>query len=117
LQPEKCEFLRTEVTFLGHKISERGVEPDTLKVEATETFPKPNTVKQLKSYLGLIGYYRRFIPQFSKIAAPLRKLLKKDAKFAWGEDQEIAFRTLKQKLMSGPILRYPNFFRELYFDM
>jgi hypothetical protein len=109
LQPEKCEFLRTEVTFLGHKISERGVEPDTLKVEAIETFPKPNTVKQLKSYLGLIGYYRRFIPQFSKIAAPLHKLLKKDAKFAWGEDQEIAFRTLKQKLMSGPILRYPNF--------
>ena len=112
LQPGKCEFLRTEVTFLGHKISERGVEPDTRKVEAIENFPKPNTVRQLKSFMGLAGYYRRFVPQFSKIAAPLHKLLKKDVKFAWGEDQEIAFRTLKQKLMSGPILRYPNFSEE-----
>ena len=118
LQPEKREFLRTEITFLGHKISERGVEPDTRKVEAIENFPKPNTVRQLKSFMGLKGYYRRFVPQFSKIAAPLHKLLKKDAKFAWGEDQEIVFRTLKQKLMSGPILRYPNFSEEfvLTFD-
>jgi len=112
LQPDKCEFLRKEVAFLGHKISENGVEPDNRKVEAIQKFPKPNTVKQLKSFLGLAGYYRRFVPQFSKIAAPLHKLLKKDAKFAWGEDQEIAFSTLKQKLVSKPILQYPNFSEE-----
>jgi len=112
LEPDKCEFLRKEVTFLGHKISESGVEPDNRKVEAIENFPQPNTVKQLKSFLGLAGYYRRFVPHFSKIAAPLHKLLKKDAKFAWGEDQEIAFCTLKQKLVSKPILQYPDFSEE-----
>jgi hypothetical protein len=66
LQPDKCEFLRKEVTFLGHKISERGVEPDTCKVDAVKNFPTPKTVKELKRFLGLIGYYRKFIPQFSK---------------------------------------------------
>jgi hypothetical protein len=112
LEPDKCEFLRKEVTFLGHKISESGVEPDNCKVEAIENFPQPSTVKQLKSFLGLAGYYRRFVPHFSKIAAPLHKLLKKYAKFAWGEDQEIAFRTLKRKLVSKPILQYPDFSEE-----
>jgi hypothetical protein len=112
LQPDKCEFLRKEVIFLGHKISEQGVEPDNHKVEAIKNFPKPNMAKQLKSFLGLAGYYRRFIPQFSKIATPLHKLLKKDAKYVWEEDQEAAFRTLKQKLMSQPILQYPDFSRE-----
>ena len=77
LQPDKCEFLRKEVTFLGHKISERGVKPDACKVESVKNFPTPKTVKQLKSLLGLVGYYRKFIPQFSKIAAPLHKLLKR----------------------------------------
>jgi len=66
LQPDKCEFLRKEVTFLGHKISERGVEPDTCKVDAVKDFPTPKTVKKLKRFLGLIGYYRKSIPQFSK---------------------------------------------------
>jgi hypothetical protein len=112
LQPDKCEFLRKEVSFLGHKISERGVEPDTRKVEAIENFPRPTTVKRLKSFLGLIGYYRRFVPHFSTIAAPLHKLLKKIAKFEWSEEQENAFCRLKQKLMSKPILQYPNFAEE-----
>ena len=95
------------------QISERGVEPDNRKVETVENFPQPNTVKQLKRFLGLAGYYRRFVPQFRKIAAPLHKVLKKDAKFLWGEDQEVAFRTLKQKLTSKPILKYPNFLEEI----
>jgi hypothetical protein len=112
LQPDKCEFLRKEVTFLGHKISEKGVEPDSKKVEAVRQFPTPTTPKQLKSFLGLAGYYRRFVPQFSKIANPLHKLLKKDAKFVWGEEQEIAFHSLKQKLTSEPVLQYPDFTKE-----
>jgi len=80
LQPDKCEFLRKEVTFLGHRISEHGVEPNACKVESVKNFPTPKTVKQLKSFLSLVGYYRKSIPQFGKIAAPLHKLLKKDAK-------------------------------------
>ena len=70
LQPDKCEFLRKEVTLLGHKISERRFEPDARKVEFVKNFPTPKTVKQLKSFLGLVGCYRKFIPQFSKIATP-----------------------------------------------
>jgi hypothetical protein len=112
LQPDICEFLRKEVIFLGHKISERGVEPDASKVEAIRNIPTPKTAKQLKSFLGLAGYYRKFIPQFSNIAAPLHRLLKKDAKYMWEEDQEAAFCVLKQKLMSQPILQYPDFSRE-----
>lgn len=76
LQPDKCEFLRKEVT-LGHKISELGVEPDTRKIDAIENFPKPNMAKHLKSFLGLAWYYRRLVPRFSKIAAPLNRLLKR----------------------------------------
>ena len=77
LQPDICEFLRKEIVFLGHKISEHGVEPDARKIESIENFPRPNTAKELKSFFGLAGYYRRFIPQFSKVAAPLHKLLKR----------------------------------------
>jgi hypothetical protein len=103
------------VTFLGHKISERGVEPDCGKVESVKDFPKPKTVKQLKSFLGLIGYYRKSIPQFSKIASPLHKLLRKDVKYMWEESQEIAFHTLKHKLMSAHFA-VPRFFKGIYSD-
>jgi hypothetical protein len=76
LQLDKCEFLRKEVTFLGHKISEF----DSRKIEAIRNFPVAKTAKQLKRFLGLAGYYRRFVPQFSKISASLLKVLRKDAK-------------------------------------
>lgn len=112
LQPDKCEFLRREVNYLGHVISENGVKPDPRKIEAVEKFPVPTTTKQLKGFLGLAGYYRRFVPMFSKIAAPLHKLLKKDIKYEWGSAQENAFQSLKQKLMREPILQYPDFSKE-----
>jgi hypothetical protein len=83
LKPEKCEFLRKEVSYLGHVISERGVLPDKAKTKVIEDFPTPQNVKQLKSFLGLMSYYRRFIPRFSTIASPLHQLLKKDAKYEW----------------------------------
>jgi hypothetical protein len=112
LQPDKCEFLRTEVSYLGHVITEDGVRPDPKKVEVIENFPRPTSTKQLKSFLGMASYYRKFISKFSKIAAPLYMLLKKDAHFEWLDDQENAFQGLKQKLMSQPILQYPDFARE-----
>jgi hypothetical protein len=77
LKPEKCEFLRKEVSYLGHAISENGVLPDTTKTKVIEEFPTPQTVKQLRSFLGLMSYYRRFIPGFSRLAFPLHKLLRK----------------------------------------
>jgi hypothetical protein len=77
-----------------------------------EEFPTPQTVKKLKSFLGLMSYYRRFIPGFSRLASPLHKLLKKGARYEWANEQEHAFRSLKNKLISPPILRYPDYSRE-----
>jgi len=71
LQPDKCEFLHREVTYLGHKITEKGVRPDPNKTKAVEGFPVPKNQKNIKQFLGLAGYYRRFIPEFSKIAKPV----------------------------------------------
>jgi hypothetical protein len=70
LQPDKCEFFRKEVSYLGHIITSEGVKPDEKKVEAVKNFPVPTNTQKLKGFLGLAGYYRRFIPNFSKIAKP-----------------------------------------------
>jgi hypothetical protein len=111
LKPEKCEFLRKEVSYLGHVISENGVLPERTKTKAVEEFPTPQNVKQLRSFLGLLSYYRRFVPNFSHIAAPLHTLLKKDTPYEWTADHEQTFQSLKGKLLSPPILRYPDFNR------
>jgi transposase InsO family protein len=112
LQPEKCQFLRKEVNYLGHQITEAGVRPDPQKVAAIERFPTPTNPKQLKAFCGMISYYRRFIPNCSRIASPLYKLLKQEAKFEWTETQENAFQHLKSKLIKQPILQYPDFSKE-----
>ena len=83
LQPDKCEFLRHEVSYLGHIISADGVKPDPKKIEVVSKFPLPKKAKNIKQFLGLAKYYRRFIPNFSKIAKPLTQLLKKDIPFKW----------------------------------
>ncbi|XP_048484046.1 uncharacterized protein LOC125490066 [Plutella xylostella] len=109
LQPGKCEFLRTEVAYLGHIIGEHGVKPNPEKIKAVSEYPIPNSPKDIKSFLGLVSYYRRFIPDFSKLAKPLTSLLKKDVPFKWQNDQQLAFESLKTKLISAPILAYPDF--------
>ncbi|KAG6445389.1 hypothetical protein O3G_MSEX003922 [Manduca sexta] len=109
LQPEKCEFLRKEVAYLGHIINENGVKPNTDKTKAVTQFPTPQSPKDIKSFLGLVSYYRRFIPNFAKLAKPLTSLLKKDIPFLWQNEQQLAFETLKDRLVSAPILAYPNF--------
>jgi hypothetical protein len=81
LQPDKCEFLRTEVNYLEHVITENGVLPDPKKVTTIENYPRPTTVKQLKSCVGMASYYRKCIPHFCRIAAPLHDLLKENAIF------------------------------------
>ena len=112
LQPDKCNFLKTEITYLGHVVNEDGVKPNPLKIEAVKDFPQPKNAKGIKSFLGLVGYYRRFIPDMAKIAKPLTTLLKKDVKFNWCCFCDEAFKILKSKLISPPILTYPEFDKE-----
>ncbi|XP_025155003.1 uncharacterized protein LOC112588630 [Harpegnathos saltator] len=109
LQPDKCEFLRREVAYLGHIIGSDGVRPDPEKIKSIKEFPTPRTQKQIKQFLGLAGYYRRFIPDFSKTAKPLTDLLKKDKEYIWRPIQQHAFNILRESLCSHPILQYPDF--------
>jgi hypothetical protein len=109
LQPDKFEFLRKKVSYLGHIIGHTGVRPDKKRVKAVRDYPKPKTTQELKGSLGLAGYYRRFIPNFSKIAKPLIELLKKNTPYVWDDKTEKAFVTLKKLLMTEPLLQYHDF--------
>jgi hypothetical protein len=111
LQPDKCEFLRREVSYLCHVIGPTGVKPDEKRIKAVKDYPEPKTTRELKGFLGLAGYYRRFIPNFSKIAKPMTELLRKDVPYIWSEKTEAAFRTFKTLLTSEPLLQYPDFAR------
>lgn len=112
IQPSKCSFLRKECLYLGHIITEDGIKPDPAKIECVSKFPQPKNSKDIKSFLGLVGYYRKFIQDFAKIAKPLTKLLKKDEKFIWDNECSISFQTLKQSIISPPVLQYPDFSKE-----
>ncbi|CAD6236937.1 GSCOCG00012487001-RA-CDS [Cotesia congregata] len=112
LQPDKCHLFRKEIDYLGHIISADGVRPDPKKTDAVKKFPVPNSFKKVREFLGLTGYYRRFIDNYAKISKPLTSLLQKDATFEWGEKQAEAFETLKNKLIQTPILQFPDFSRE-----
>jgi len=112
LQPDKCEFLRKEVIYLGHIITKDGIRPDPSKLHAVKNFLTPKKVKDVQSFLGLAGYYRKFIENFSKIAKPLVRLTKKGAKFNWTAEQQNSFQLLKEKLTTAPVLSYPDFQRE-----
>lgn len=83
IQPAKCEFLKKKVTYLGHIISRDGVKPDPKKIAAIQELPPLTNQKKIKGFLGLAGYYRKFIPNFSRTSKPLTYLLKKDAPFTW----------------------------------
>ena len=104
LQPDKCEFLKPELEYLGHVISKDGVKPNSKKIEAVKEFKQPRNSKEIKQFLGLAGYYRKFIQNFAKIAKPLSKLVKKDEPYRWTDEQQIAFDTLKLKLCEEPVL-------------
>nr|XP_012152955.1 PREDICTED: uncharacterized protein LOC105664165 [Megachile rotundata] len=109
LQPDKCEFLKPELECLGHIVTADGVKPNPKKLEAIENFKIPKTPTHVKSFLGLTGYYRKFIRNFSKIAKPLIDLTKKDTPFHWTDKQQLAFNTLKQKLCESPVLQYSDY--------
>ncbi|GJW22025.1 putative reverse transcriptase domain-containing protein [Tanacetum coccineum] len=105
----KCEFWLREVQFLGHVINGNGIHVDPSKIEAVKNWKAPRTPTEVRSFLGLAGYYRRFIENFSKIAKSLTILTQKSKTFNWGEEQEYAFQTLKDKLCNAPVLALPNF--------
>jgi hypothetical protein len=111
LQPDKCEFLRKEFSYLGHVIGQTGVRPDDRRIEAVRDYLEPNTTRELNGFLGLAGYYRRFIPNFSRISKPLTELLKKNTPYVWNDKTENALITLKTLLSTEPLLQYPDFTR------
>ncbi|WVZ84338.1 LOW QUALITY PROTEIN: hypothetical protein U9M48_031379 [Paspalum notatum var. saurae] len=104
----KCAFWLKEVGFLGHVLSEKGVAVDPSKVKDVLNWKQPETVTEIRSFLGLAGYYRRFIKDFSKIAKPMTSLTKKNAKFVWGPKCEEGFRELKKLLTTAPVLAQPD---------
>jgi hypothetical protein len=104
----KCEFWLKSVKFLGHTISHDGISVDPSKVQEVMDWKPPKSVHQIRSFLGLAGYYRRFIPDFSRIAKPMTELLKKGVKFVWSEACEKAFHTLRQHLTSALVLVQPD---------
>ncbi|KAK1648050.1 hypothetical protein QYE76_065855, partial [Lolium multiflorum] len=104
----KCEFWLDQVEFLGHVISKDGIVVNPSKVAAVLDWEAPKTVKEIRGFLGMAGYYRRFIEGFSKIAGPMTKLLRKNTPFVWSEECEKSFQTLKEKLTTAPVLAVPE---------
>jgi hypothetical protein len=104
----KCEFWLKTVPFLGHVLSKNGISIDPSKVQEVMDWKAPTTVHEVWSFLGLAGYFRRFIPDFSKIAKPMTSLLQKDHKFTWTEECEAAFHTLWELLSTTPVLAQPD---------
>ena len=110
LKPSKCLFVRDEVSYSGHVITPRGLKTGNQHITAVQEFSNPKSVKDVRQFLGLSSFYRKFVPSFAKIAGPLHTLTRKNAPFNWTEQCQKAFNLLKQKLTEAPILAYPNFY-------
>ena len=108
LAPKKCSLFREEVKFLGHIVSASGVATDPDKLYAVSTWPRPTNVLEVRQFLGLCSYYRRFVAKFADIAQPLYQCTERNQPFEWTEGAEHAFNRLKQALTEAPILGYPE---------
>ena len=108
MKREKCDFFKKHIQYLGHFITEEGFTSLPEKLESIRKMPRPKTPKEVKQFLGLIGYYRKFVPRFSDIARSLTNLTRQDVDFKWTEKCDKAFMHLKELLMEHPILRYPD---------
>lgn len=108
LNPKKCQLFNTKVKYLGHVISSDGIETDPDKTECIRTWPQPTNKTELRSFLGLATYYRKFVNNFSTMARPLHRLTENDIIYEWNPECEMAFKMLKEKLTSSPVLAYPK---------
>ena len=109
LNPKKCKFMCDEVDYLGHLVTPAGLRPNNRNLDAVKHFPVPTNLRQLRQFLGLTSHYRRFIMNYSQLAHPLYQLTRKGALFHWTADCESAFESLRMKLITAPVLAYPNF--------
>jgi transposase InsO family protein len=107
LKPTKCQLFQKKVSFLGHVVSSRGIEPDPSKVSCIVEWPEPKCLTEMRSFLGLASYYKHFVENFGEIARPLYELTRKGARFVWGDRCRQAFETLKARLSSAPVLATP----------
>ena len=108
VKPQKCELFREKVEFLGHEVSEEGLKCSSKKVEAVKQYEPPRNLQELRSFLGFVGYYRRFIKNFATLAAPLTQLTQKNIPFIWGPKQQEAFDSLREPLIREPLVSYPD---------
>ena len=118
MKREKYDFFKRHIQYLGHLIMEEGLTPLPEKLESTRKMPRPKSAKEVKQFLGLIGYYQKFIPRFSDLARSLTNLTRHEVEFNWSEKCEKSFNHLRELLMQHPILRYPDPNKEytLYMD-
>ncbi|CAB4006627.1 Hypothetical predicted protein, partial [Paramuricea clavata] len=107
IKAKKCAFAMKEVKFLGHKVCNKGVQPEEHKVKAIRALVAPTCLKEVQMFLGAVGWYRKFIKDFSTIARPLTWLLEKDVTFTWGKEQDDALNTLGHELVKAPVLAHP----------
>ena len=124
LKPSKCHFLKTQVNYLGFEISDKGIGPETGKIEAVKEWKRPSTIKELRGFLGFVTFYRRFIRNFAKIAKPLNEFLKGEKKKSnekiedkWTENAESAFQTLKEALIKAPIMKGVEFGKDFVLEI
>lgn len=108
LSPKKCTFFQPRVHYLGHVVGRDGLEPDPQKLLAVKEWPVPENKRQVRAFLGLCSYYRKFVESFSTVARPLHELTEQRFKFCWNENAQQSFAVLKNKLISAPILSFPN---------
>ena len=108
LNREKCNFFKSHIQYLGHLISGEGIKPLPEKLESIKEMPPPTTPKEVKQFLGLIGYYRKFVPRFANVARPLTNLTRLDQPFEWSDKCQASFELLKEALIKEPILRFPD---------
>ncbi|MCG8079018.1 MAG: reverse transcriptase, partial [Candidatus Thiodiazotropha taylori] len=107
LNPKKCSLFCKKVSFLGHQVSEEGVATDPEKIQTVKNWPQMQNVKEVRQFIGLASYYRKYIPGFATICKPLHRLTEKDHPFVWSDECQTAFETIKTLLTSAPILSYP----------